>query len=74
MTVGEKIKNARKSKGLTQEDLGRKLGIKQQTVAMFENDKTNIKYSTIEKIAAALNISPAYLMPESIINMIKNKE
>lgn len=64
MTIGTNIKKYRKSKGLTQEDLGQKLGIKQQTVAMFENDKTNIKYSTIEKIAAALNISPADLMPE----------
>lgn len=55
MTIGENIKKARKKKGITQKELGDKLGITQSSIAMFENDKTNIKFSTLEKIANALD-------------------
>lgn len=57
MTTGENIKKARKAAGLTQKELGEKLGITQSAIAMFEADKTNVKYSTLEKFAAALGVS-----------------
>lgn len=56
MTIGENIKKARKKKGITQKELGDKLGITQSSIAMFENDKTNIKLSTIRKISEALEL------------------
>ena len=49
MTIGMNIKKYRKRMGLTQDELGKKLGIKQQTIAMYENDKTNIKPVTLKK-------------------------
>lgn len=57
MTTGDNIKKARKAAGLTQKELGEKLGVTQSAIAMFEADKTNIKYSTLEKFAAALSVS-----------------
>lgn len=62
MTIGENIKKARKKAGLKQSDLADKLGITQSAIAMFENDKTNIKLSTIRKISDALSLSMADLI------------
>ena len=36
MTFGEKMKKVRKEKGLSQQELGKILGVKQQTVAQYE--------------------------------------
>lgn len=62
MTTGERIKNARKEKKLTQEQLGKKLGISGAMVSQFENSKTPPKIQTLKKIAFALDISPLSLM------------
>ena len=59
--------------GLTQDELGKKLGIKQQTIAMYENDKTNIKPVTLKKIANALNVSLTDLMPELLLTDSEKK-
>lgn len=71
MNVGEKIKIARKNAGLTQKELGEKLGVKQQTIAMFENNKTNMKMSTLCKIADALDCEVCVLSDESFSTRTK---
>lgn len=59
MTIGESIKKARLDKGLTQKELGEKLGgISQQQIGQWETNKANPKKETIEKIAAALDADP----------------
>lgn len=55
MTVGGRIKAARKKAAMTQKDLGDALGISFQTVAQWETGRRKPKFETIEKIAAALN-------------------
>lgn len=57
MTVGEKIKQVRKSAGLTQKELGERLGVSYQTVAQWENNLRNPKQETLQRIASALNVS-----------------
>lgn len=49
-----KIKETRKSKGLTQKQLGDRLGVSASAVSQFESENANIKTDTLEKIAAAL--------------------
>lgn len=56
MTIGENIKKARVNAGIKQSELGKMLGITAATVSAFETNKTNIKQSTIERIAAALDV------------------
>lgn len=57
MTVNEKIKCIRKEKGLTQKELGDRLGgISQQQIGQWETGKANPKYETLQKIAAALDV------------------
>lgn len=57
MTIGERIKEARKEKGLTQKKLGELSGIAESNIRKYENGKQNPKVETIQKIASALEIS-----------------
>ena len=43
MTIGERIKKARKNKGWSQSELGQVLGVSQQMIAQFENSKRRPK-------------------------------
>lgn len=61
MTIGDQIKKIRLEKGLSQKELGKKLGVSQQMIGQWETDKSNPKRETIEKIANALNVSPEIL-------------
>lgn len=59
MTTGERIKAARKKAGMTQAELAAKLDVPFQSISQWERDIRNPKHETIEKIAHALNTTPA---------------
>lgn len=66
MNVGEKIKNARLARGMTQEELGAILGLQKSAIAKYENGRVvNIKRSTLKKISDALGIPPHELIFEN---------
>lgn len=56
MTIGERIRAARKKAGLTQGELAEKLGISAQGIAQWENGVRNAKLGTIKKVAEALDV------------------
>lgn len=63
MTMGEKIRELRKERGLTQKELGELCGgISDSNIRKYETDKQNPKLSTLKKIANALQVAPAELM------------
>ena len=62
MTFGERLKAIREQKGLSQRELGERLGVRQQTIAQYEKAVDLPKMKTIEKIAKALNISTKELL------------
>lgn len=64
MNFGENLKMIRKKKGLSQRELGEKLGITQQTVAQYEKLKSPPKYETLHRIAESLNIRYTDFLPE----------
>lgn len=64
MTTGQLIKLNRKEAGLTQKELGAKLGIAYQTLAQWENDLRKPKVETLQRIAAALDVPIASLMTQ----------
>lgn len=75
MTIGEKIKNARIAKGLTQADLGELLGVQKSAVAKYENGRiVNIKRSTLQKISDVLGIRPAELITDISPESKKNND
>lgn len=63
MEVGQKIKKARLERGLTQQELGNMVGVQKSAIAKYENGRVvNIKRSTLQKIASALEVRPSELM------------
>ena len=63
MTIGKRIKQIREDKGLTQTALAKAVGIAPQTVFKYEKDiLTDLPLDKIEKMAAALGVSPACLV------------
>ena len=66
MTSGEKIRAARKSKGLSQQKLGEMVGISQQAINQIETNKTRPTLDTIRKIAKALQVWTMNLLPDEI--------
>ena len=66
MEVGQKIKEARLQKGLTQEELGKIVGLQKSAIAKYENGRVvNIKRSTLQKLATALNLRGSDLIIQS---------
>ena len=66
MEIGEKIKNARLAKGLTQEELGKLVGLQKSAIAKYENGRVvNIKRSTLQKLATALSLKGSDLIIQS---------
>ena len=61
LTVGQRIKEARKKAGMTQKQLGAKIGISFQAIAQWENNLRNPKPETLKRIAEALDVSPSSL-------------
>lgn len=62
MTTGQLIQQARKSAGLSQKQLGEKLGLSASMIGQWENDLRNPKLETIQRIAAVLKVSVGYLL------------
>lgn len=63
MEIGQKIKKARLERGLTQQELGAIVGVQKSAIAKYESGRVvNIKRSTLQKIAKALNIRPSELI------------
>jgi HTH-type transcriptional regulator / antitoxin HipB len=53
--LGEAIKNARKERNLTQEQLGELVGVKKAQISRIENHLTDARFETILKVFRALN-------------------
>lgn len=61
--MGARIKALRIKAGLTQEELGAKIGVNKSAFAKYENGRVeNLKRSSVKIIADALGVSPGYLM------------
>lgn len=62
MTIGDRIREKRKIKEYTLEQLADEIGVTKSTVLKYENGSIAIPSDKIEKLAKSLNVSPAYLM------------
>ena len=65
MDMGTRIRDARLARGMTQEELGKLVGVQKSAIAKYEKGRVvNIKRSTLQKIASALNMNPTNLIFE----------
>ena len=61
MSIGERIKLARKQNGLTQSELAKKLGVAVVTIGQYERDVREPRLEQQRRIADALNVTIGYL-------------
>lgn len=65
MTIGDKIRLHRKAIGLTQTELGEKLGVKTNAVSKWECGRVDdIPTSKIKAMAKLFDVQPSYLIDE----------
>lgn len=57
MDIGNNIKRIREFKNLTQEFVANELGISRQTYILMENGQSDVKFESIKKIAAILDVT-----------------
>lgn len=68
MAIGERIRQIRKEKGITQKRLAELTGIAEITIRQYEAGKYKPKSITIHKIAKALGVSACDLDEQLIVN------
>lgn len=62
MTLGERIKAAREKIGMTQVELGKKVGVSGVAIMRYEKGSREPRIEQLQRIANALGTIPAYLM------------
>ena len=68
MNFGEKVKELRRSKGLTQEALGEIIGVKKSAINKYEKGRVvNIKRDNLQKLADALGVRSADLYDDDFL-------
>lgn len=74
MTIGERIRTARKQAGLTQKQLADRLNVKYPNIAQWELGTRNPKLETLLKIARALNVTVYDLVDKDYWSNISPEE
>jgi transcriptional regulator with XRE-family HTH domain len=60
--LGDRIRELRLARGWTEEQLGAHAGVTTLDVIRVETDALDVSVSTLEKLAAALDVTPADLL------------
>lgn len=68
MTIGGNIKRYRKAKGMTSEELAKRIGVSRPTVSRYESDEISISVEMVGKVAKALGVSPVELLDLSYLD------
>ena len=58
--AGQQLQRLRKFRGLTQTELGERVGVSMQQIWKYENGKNRMAASTMDALAHALGVLPAY--------------
>lgn len=62
MTIGKRVKLARKKKGMTQEELANQLGYKSKSSVTHIENGRDIPRAMVSQLAKILDVTPSYLM------------
>ncbi len=54
--LGNSIRRARKKRGMSQSELGKKAGLRQETISLIENGNPAVKLETILAVLSALDL------------------
>lgn len=64
ITIGKRIKTARRSKNMTQNELAMECGFEKASLSRIEAGKTNITIGTLHRIISALEMPMVELFTE----------
>ena len=65
-----KLHEARKAKGLTQKELGAKIGLPQSHISQIEAGRIDIRLSSLLELARLLDLEPM-LIPRSLVPAVR---
>lgn len=71
--IGSKIKEARKTKRITQEDLAKAIGVSDKSVSAYESNRITPPLKVIERIAQTTDYSLSYFVEDSVEQKILAK-
>ena len=74
MFNGQRLRDARIAKGLTQEELGEIIGVTKGSVSLYESGKRTPKIETVLELIYALGVSADYLLGADVIVEVKDLE
>ena len=61
-TIGARIRSLRKSVGLNQTEFGRRIGLKQTAIGLYENGVRNVSKQSIALIASTFHVREDWLL------------
>lgn len=73
-SIGARIEQLRKEKGLTQAELGKELGVKRETVNQWESNTRDLKTQRIIDLAQFFGVTADYLLGLSPYTRRENEE
>jgi repressor LexA len=62
MTLGNRLQNLRREKGLTQAHLGAYFNLAESTISLYESGKRSPDYDTLKRLASFFSVSLDYLL------------
>jgi len=62
MVLGERLKQLRQEKGLTQAQLGSYFNLAESSISLYEAGKRSPDYATLKRLAAFFAVSADYLL------------
>jgi len=72
-SLGDKLRQLRDERNISQRDLARLAGLSPNSISLIERDETSPSVSTLQSLAAALNIRMSYFFeeetPDSILHI-----
>ncbi|CAH8712469.1 helix-turn-helix domain-containing protein [Paenibacillus thiaminolyticus] len=71
--IGDKIRSFRKSRGLTQEELGEMVALPQPYIGGIERGERNISLDTLQKLLEALDVTPKEAFRDYQNNLISKE-
>jgi transcriptional regulator with XRE-family HTH domain len=61
--IGQRVREAREAKGLSQEELGAALGYTATAISYFEAGSRKVRLEDLQRVAQVLDIDLDYLLP-----------
>lgn len=62
LNLGQKIKQVRKVRGITQDDLAKAIGVSDKSISAYESDRISPPIKVLEKIAKKTDLSVGYFL------------